>query len=79
MTVVLSRGPQNTQTLDQVRSFLHTNRPLMIGLFKRQARIGVRDAKDVDSAMQKVLDDLSELYVLLISSTGFIEVSTNDS
>lgn len=75
VAVVLSRGAQNAQTIAQARNFLHVNRPLMIGILKRQARIGLRDVPEGDVSTQQVLNDLSELYVLLISSTGFVEVS----
>lgn len=70
-TIVLSRGPQNEQTIDSAREFLVENRPLVVSIFKRQARIGgvTFDNEGVD------IEDLVELLVLLIAMTNFLDVS----
>ena len=70
-SMVLSRGPQNVQTIEQARLFLIQDRATMIGIFKRQANIGgiINDKSCED------LEDLVEIYVLLISLTGFLDVS----
>ena len=69
--IVLSRGAQNEQTIDSAREFLIENRPLVVSIFKRQARIGgvTFDNEGVD------IDDLVELLVLLIAMTNFLDVS----
>ena len=70
-SVVLSRGPQNEQTLEQGRQFLIQNRPSMVAVFKRQAKIGAAMDQDISIA----IEELAELYVLLVSITGFLDVS----
>lgn len=70
-SVVLSRGPQNQQTIEQARLFMRENRASMVGIFKRQARIGATMTGDAT----RVVDELVELFVLLISMTDFLEVS----
>ena len=69
--IVLSRGAHNEQTIDSVREFLIENRPLVVSIFKRQARIGgvTFDNEGVD------IEDLVELLVLLIAMTNFLDVS----
>ena len=69
--IVLSRGPQNEQTINSAREFLIENRPLVVSIFKRQARIGgvTFDNEGVD------IEDLVELLVLLIAITSFLDVS----
>lgn len=69
--VVMSRGQQNQQTMDQAKAFLAENRPIVVAIFKRQARIG---AAAVDSTTIDV-EELVELLVLVMTMTGFIEVS----
>ena len=39
-SIVLSRGPQNQQSIVQARSFLVENRSLVVAMFKRSAKIG---------------------------------------
>lgn len=71
-SVVLSRGPQNKQTLEQARHFIAEYRPSMVAIFKRQAKIGAA----MDRNVSITVDELVELYVLLVSSTGFLDVSS---
>ena len=74
--VVLSCGPQNQRTLEQARSFLTENRSSMVGTFKRQAKVVTgRNQKQDDRSIEQVLEELVEIFVLLISLTGFMEVS----
>ncbi|SLM38825.1 Nucleoporin Nup186/Nup192/Nup205 [Lasallia pustulata] len=68
-SVVLSRGPQNDQTIDQARIFLAENRAGIVAIFKRQAKIGGVLAGDTG----RDLDELVEFYVLLITMTGFLD------
>lgn len=71
--IVLSRGPQNEQTINSAREFLVENRPLVVSIFKRQAKIGgvTFDDEGVD------IEDLVELLVLLIAITNLLDVSQN--
>lgn len=72
-SVVLSRGAQNEQTIQKARAFLLENRSSMVGVFKRQGKIGIHGATTTDNDTS--IDELVEIYVLLISLTGFVEVS----
>ena len=69
-SVVLSRGPQNEQTLDQARSFLVENRALVVAMFKRQAKVGAVTFESMGIGVE----ELVELFVLLITITGFLDV-----
>ena len=69
-SVVLSRGSQNEQTLDQARSFLMENRPLVVAIFKRQAKVGAVTFE----SMGVSVDEIAELFVLLITITEFLDV-----
>ncbi|KAI4243829.1 MAG: hypothetical protein L6R42_010621, partial [Xanthoria sp. 1 TBL-2021] len=78
--VLVSRGPQNQQTIEQTKQFLAENRTLVVSLFKRQAGIGIGGASvsalgDDDSTMARVVEELVELFVLLMTRTEFIDVS----
>ena len=70
---MISRGPQNEQTINQARGFLTGYRPLMVAVFKRQANVGGLSSGMIDT--NRLLVDLAELFVLLISLSGFMEVS----
>jgi len=74
-SVVLSRGPQNEHTLEQVRNFLISNRHSMVAVFKRQARIGGVLVADTSGD----LNELVESYILLITMAKFLEVSLTTS
>ena len=69
--IVISRGPQNEQTIESAKDFLVENRPLVVSMFKREARIGgvTFDDEGVD------IEELVELLVLLIAMTDFLNVS----
>ena len=68
--VVLSRGPQNEQTIESAKVFLTENRPLVVSVFKRQAKIGGVSFDDAGVD----IEDLVELFMLLITMTGFLDV-----
>lgn len=70
-SVVLSRGPQNEQTIESAKVFLTENRPLVVSMFKRQARIGGVSFDDAGVD----IEELVELFMLLIAMTGFLDVS----
>ena len=69
-SVVLSRGPQNEQTIESAKAFLAENRPLVVSMFKRQARIGGVSFDDAGVD----IEELVELFMLLITMTGFLDV-----
>lgn len=69
-SVVLSRGPQNEQTIESAKVFLTENRPLVVSMFKRQARIGGVSFDDAGID----IEELVELFMLLIAMTGFLDV-----
>lgn len=78
--MLVSRGPQNQQTIEQTKQFLAENRTLVVSVFKRQAGIGIGGASvsalgDDDSTMARVVEELVELLVLLMTRTEFIDVS----
>ena len=73
-SIVLSRGPQNEQTIESTKVFLTENRPLVVSMFKRQARIGGVSFDDAGVD----IEELVELFMLLIEMTGFLDVGYAD-
>jgi len=71
---VLSRGPQNQQTIDQGRRFLSENRLSVLAALKKSAGLG-----DSTGVSEQIIDELAELFLLLISMTGFLDVGPSDS
>ena len=69
-SVVLSRGPENDQTIAQARRFVHEHRPAVVGLFKRNAHIGT-----VAQDNEEVVAELVDNFVVLMAAVGFLEVS----
>jgi nuclear pore complex protein Nup205 len=68
--VILSRGQENDQTILQTRNFLNQNKQTMVAVFKRHARVGgIKLENDLD------LNDLVDNFTLLVTVTGYIEVS----
>ncbi|OCL14310.1 hypothetical protein AOQ84DRAFT_42231 [Glonium stellatum] len=70
-SAILSRGPQNDQTVFQAREFLKENRNSMVSIFKRYIKVG---------GLQDIEADLGELvdcFTLLVSATGFLEYEEN--
>ncbi len=70
-SATLSRGPQNTLAIESARSFLVENRALVVAVFKRQARIGGITFDDAGVN----IEELVELFILLISMTDLLAVS----
>jgi nuclear pore complex protein Nup205 len=68
--VLLSRGSQNEQTLDQGRIFLNENRLSILAVLKKSAGIGAGAGISEPS-----VDELAESYMLLMSVSGFLDVS----
>lgn len=73
-SVVLSRGAQNAQSIESAKIFLTENRPLVVSMFKRQARIGGVSFDDAGID----IEELVELFMLLIAMTNFLEVGHTD-
>ncbi|KAI0998511.1 Nucleoporin [Podosphaera aphanis] len=67
-TTMISRGPQNHQTLQQARRFLSNNRLSILSVLKKSAGLGALDGISPDT-----IEDLTELYLLLLSFTEFLE------
>jgi len=65
--VVLSRGSQNQQTLDQGRKFLTENRLSILAVLKKSAGIGT------GAGISESVDELAESYMLLMSVSGFLD------
>ncbi|RMJ22781.1 Nuclear pore complex [Aspergillus sp. HF37] len=65
---VFSRGLHNEQMKEQTRGFLTENRPSMVGIFKRLAKIG----GDVGAGHDETLRDLAKAYTALVAATDFL-------
>lgn len=73
-SVVLSRGPQNELSIESAKVFLTENRPLVVSMFKRQARIGGVSFDDAGVDIEALV----ELFMLLIAMTDFLDVGYAD-
>ena len=73
VSITIACGPQNEQALEQVRRFLVEYRPLTVAIFKRRSNIGVLLKASEDD--YRLLDEISEYFVLLISLSDFLEVT----
>lgn len=67
---ILSRGSQNQQTLEQGRKFLSENRLSILAVLKKSAGLS-----DVNQRPDESVQDLADVFMLLMSVTGFVEVS----
>jgi nuclear pore complex protein Nup205 len=67
---VLSRGSQNQQTLEQGRRFLSENRLSILAVLKKSAGLG-----NTSGISEQSIDELADSFMLLISVTGFLDVS----
>lgn len=66
---ILSRGAQNQQTLQLGRSFLNENKRTINEVLKKSAGL----AAHVEVTEQ--IEELADSFMLLMTFTGFIEVS----
>jgi nuclear pore complex protein Nup205 len=83
--VLMARGVENEQMKATVREFLSENRTSVVAVFKRNAKIGwgngtrgvdgVKVATAEENAMNDVLSECVDMYSLLISAAGWLEVS----
>jgi nuclear pore complex protein Nup205 len=67
---LLSRGTQNQQSLEQGRRFLTENRLSILAVLKKSA--GLASGVQVTEA----IDELADSFMLLVTFTQFLEVST---
>lgn len=86
--VLMARGVENEQMKASVREFLSENRTSVVAVFKRNAKIGwgnegrrvgaingVKKVTEEEEAMNVVLSECVDMYSLLISAAGWLEVS----
>ena len=71
---IVSRGSHNVL---QGRRFLTEHRMLVMHVLKRSAGIAGGGGK-LDSALLERIDDLAEAFMILITATGFLEVSEKE-
>jgi nuclear pore complex protein Nup205 len=71
----VSCGTQNEQMMGQARKFISENRLWMLTVFKRAAKIGARGDEQLDESVE----DLADAYMLLISVSGFLDVSVEST
>ena len=71
--IVLVRGPQNTQSIDGGRGFLQDNRALVVAVYKRQVKLGGVSFDDAGIN----IEELANLFTLLVAMTNFVEVGEN--
>ncbi|CAD6505981.1 BgTH12-06913 [Blumeria graminis f. sp. triticale] len=69
-STMLSRGPQNQQFLQNCRQFLTDNRLSILSILKKSAGLGF-----IVGISPNTIEDLTDLYLLLISYTNFLEVA----
>jgi nuclear pore complex protein Nup205 len=69
---VLSRGSQHQQTLEQGRRFLTENRLSILSVLKKSAGLGT----GINMSQQQSIEELADSFILLMSVTGFLEVSS---
>ena len=74
-SVTLTRGAQNDAMIAQARGFLVENRALLVAVFKREAKIGGVSFDDKGGGGS--VEELVELFGVLIELTGFLDVSGN--
>ena len=85
--VLMARGVENEQMKTLVMEFLSEHRASVVGVFKRNAKIGWggnnagpgrgAEANAEDDGMTAVLSECVDMYSLLISATGWLDVSAS--
>lgn len=71
IAVVLARGSGHEGTVEMARRFLEECRSTVVGIFKRAKGIGGR----VEKGEEAELEDLVDGFTVLITVTGFLDVS----
>lgn len=73
---VLARGPQSTAALVPARRFLADHRALVVQVLKKTAGVGAAvGGIHGGQKLDEYVEDLAEAFMVLISATGFLEVS----
>lgn len=67
---IVSRGSHN---VPQGRRFLTEHRMLVMHVLKRSAGIGAGAGK-IEAVLEEKIQDLADVFVVIIEATGFIEV-----
>lgn len=70
VSVVVTKGARNLQVIAQARQFLTENRQCMQGVFKAANR-----GEKLSVAGRAALEDIVDGFTVLISTSGFLEVS----
>lgn len=70
VSAVFSRGVHNEQIKAQTRAFIAENRPCMVGVFKRFAKIG----GEANPSHQDTLCELVKSFMALVAATDYLEV-----
>lgn len=82
--VLLARGVGNEQIVREVRGFLDENRQGVVAVFKRNGGIGYskpragtleNEGEEEKGGLEGVLGECVDMYALLISASGWLEVS----
>lgn len=74
ISVVVTKGPRNKHVLAQGRNFLVENRTCMQGVFKAATR-----SDKLPVSGREALEELVDVFMVLIHTTGFLEVSSYHS
>lgn len=73
---MLARGSQSTTTQGPARRFLTDYRMLIVHVLKKSAGIG-HNGVTTSVKLEENVEDLAETFMVLITTTGFLEVSHN--
>lgn len=74
VSAVFSRGVHNEQIKAQTRAFIAENRPCMVGVFKRFARIG----GDAPAGHQDALCELVKSFMALVAASDYVEFEESE-
>lgn len=81
---LLSCGPDNERIIFQMRNFCQECRPLIVAVFKRNARIGLMGesmratqagAGTAGDANNAVISELADALTVLVGGSGWLDVS----
>lgn len=75
VSAVFSRGVHNEQIKAQTRAFIAENRPCMVGVFKRFAKIG----GDAPVGHQDALCELVKSFMALVAASDYVEFEESEA
>ncbi|KAJ5945720.1 hypothetical protein N7454_002559 [Penicillium verhagenii] len=75
VSAVFSRGVHNEQIKAQSRAFIAENRPCMVGVFKRFAKIG----GDTPAGHQEALCELVKSFMALVTASDYLEFEESET